>query len=203
MNYKFSYKPGTNNTLIISISSKGANAGDNVTPEFDRLLTSYGCHIGFALDMKKTWFNRQETFDGIRAAIDRVQEDINPQKTVFLGLSMGGFGAILFSKYCVCTNVVALSPQIDLTAPWDNRYERYYKEIPEFIFPTVLDCFVDTTQYDIVVGRSTLDAEHVNLIPNQANINIHRLPHPGHSPIDYWKNNGTLFEELRSLISPI
>lgn len=207
MDYDFQYIEGTNNTLVINFSSKGKEWKDKVVPEFSKSLKPLGCHIGHVMDKTKSWFNTPNIIDGITKEIDILQKKVNPKKVVFMGLSMGGFGAILFSKLCFCDVVLAFSPQIDIDpklTSWDTRYHNYFVKDFDFIVPHIRNHFNKTSKYIIVLGNNKIDKKHIELIPKQKNINIivnKDLKH--HNPLKIWKEQNILTNQLRQLIEPI
>ncbi len=202
INYSFIYEPGTNNTLIVNFSSKGLKDSDKVVPEFVNTLKPLNCHLAYVLDKDKAWFNLEGTIDGIKNEIKALQKRIKPAKTVFMGISMGGFGAILFSKICKCDIVIAFSPQIDLTVKWDHRYKKFYKKIPKFIVPNVIDYFLDQVKYYIICGAPSLDQQHLALIPEKVNIEKIMVEEADHVPFKTWKRQGILVDWLSKLINP-
>lgn len=207
MKFDFVHQPGKENTLIVSFTGRGGEGmfGHELTPEFKKSLVPLDCHIGFAIDRTITWYNDIEVFEGIRDSILELQAQLQPQRTILLGMSMGGFGAILYSTQVPCDTVIALSPQMeiawDLVKDWDQRYKGCIRHLDHFINPHVKDCFVDDVTYHVVYGdRNEIDQLHLAKVPDQPNIHKHILPRAPHNVAVYWKKRGILTRELEKLI---
>ena len=80
----------------------------------------------FYIDKHQCWYHKG--IEGISTTINETYEYLNTkikhyEKVIFMGVSMGGYAAILFGSLCNVTNVVAFIPQTILTDPIDKRYK--------------------------------------------------------------------------------
>ena len=80
------------------------------------------------MDKTRTWYHKG--IDGISTSIDETKDyltnkiiDNNYTKTIFIGVSAGGYAAILFGSLCNVTNVVAFIPQTTLDKPKNIIYK--------------------------------------------------------------------------------
>lgn len=206
--YKVLSETGQNDTLVINFTGIGGlRYTRKLSPEFKNSIAPLQCHTGYIIDMTRTWYNVPEVFEGIKESIIELKNQFSPKKTVLMGLSMGGFGAILFSHYVRVDTVIAFSPQIEidprLTLHWDKRYLKFLKNITDFINPHVKDCFEKDTEYHVIVGQNLLDNKHLSCVPNRNNIHKLVLPTDLHAPPKFWKKEGILTERLRDLVRPI
>ncbi len=190
--------------LVVSFTGVEQRMG-MPTEEFKNTLAELNVKMAFVTDKTKTWYNNIDGVNYIKANVDKIIEKQNiGTKVIFLGLSMGGFGAILFSSMCACDKVVAFSPQIDidpkLTTNWDMRYKKHVNHLDKFIHPTVRGCFSDSIIYDIVCGEDVTDQLHLEKIPNKANINKTIIAGAKHNIPLYLKENNQLFTFLKKTI---
>lgn len=197
---------GEDEAPILVVSFTGVEQRMGMPPEeFKNTLASLHVSMVFVTDKTKTWYNNIGTVDYIKISLDRItKRQGTGTKVIFLGLSMGGFGAILFSSICKCDKVIAFSPQIDispkLTTNWDMRYNKHVNHLDEFIHPTVGECFSDGVHYDIVCGKNVIDKIHLEKIPKRKNINKIIIKEAGHNVPAYLKENNQLFSFLEKLI---
>jgi len=201
--YSLIYHKGNDDILVVNFSSKGIKETNRVMPEMRKTLEPLGCHVAYAIDINKSWYNNISTFRGLQQEINTLQTNINPIKTIFMGLSMGGYGAILFSSVCKCDKVIAFSPQIDidpkLTRTWDTRYLRYLKNL-NITTPHIRNHFKKEIIYELICGDNKHDIKHLALVKDKTNINKSIIGGCGHNPLKHWKEQGKLHTIIKDLI---
>lgn len=163
--------PSDSTVLCFSGIGEIVRGVDIQSPEFVRASNSNGNAI-FIIDKDRSWgnnFSLQNLFNYLKPYTDHKQ-------IYALGNSMGGFLAILASKYIKISVVVAFVPQYSISkkqVPNEDRWEQYTKNILEFKYESLENCFLDDTQYYIVSGNDRKDRQHWERFPSGQN--IHKL----------------------------
>ena len=165
----------------------------------------------FFRDLSQSWYHCglagltediDQTCDYIQAMLDR----INPQQTVFVGNSMGGFAAILFSTLLNTGRVVAFSPQTFIgprkkLMAGDFRWKS--ATLSTYLRAVQKPCYYDLglllqksdrqNALDIHVSTlDRLDIKHAENISSYRNVNVHWHDIGGHSLVKYLRDNGSL-----------
>ena len=97
--------------------------------EFLRYLSSVytnSCDLYFFIDRKQCWYH-----NGIHNISNNIDETVtylkdiikNYEKVIFMGVSAGGYAAILFGSLCNVTDVVSFIPQTILHKPIYPKYK--------------------------------------------------------------------------------
>ena len=115
----------------------GIRAGIQIPPfEFYRASNILNEHKLFIRDLDQSWYHAglrgitrdiQQTADFLRREIAQLE----PQRTVFIGNSMGGFAAILFATMLDTGSAVAFSPQTFISPMLRRKHgdRRWAREI--------------------------------------------------------------------------
>lgn len=172
----------------------------------------------FFRDLSQSWYhcglegltqNIDQTRDYIQAMLDR----LNPRQTIFVGNSMGGFAAILFSTLLNTGRVVAFSPQTfigprkKLVAGdfrWKgatfSTYLRAAQKPRYYDLGLLLQNPERKNRLDIHVSTlDKLDIKHAENISGYEDVNIHWHDIGGHSLVKYLRDNGSLRDLLTSV----
>jgi len=134
------------------------------------LKASSGSTTIFVVDKFRSWGNNLD-FSMLASMIDSYG---STKKVNAVGNSMGGFLAIVASKYIRMHNVVAFVPQYSVNKsiiPTENRWDVYVDAIREWFHLSLGGYFIDHTNYYIIAGYGGDDEKHLNLMPNKGNIN--------------------------------
>lgn len=122
-------------TLIVSFGGIRQGLGIPVF-EFYKILDVFDCDKIFIKDNHQAWYQRgvNKELNNVPKLLNYLQGIINKQaykKVVFLGNSMGGFGAILFGVLLNVDRIIAFSPQtyINKLNRWYYRDKRWSKEV--------------------------------------------------------------------------
>ncbi len=169
----------------------------------------------FFRDLSQSWYHAglhgitkdlTETADYIQSVINR----INPSETIFVGNSMGGYAAIMFSTLLNTGRVVAFSPQtfIDpinklklvdfrwLRATLDT-YRRAFLKPKCYDLSVLLENSTRANQIDLhVSSRDALDMNHAHRISGYSNVNLQSYDIGGHNLVKRLRDNGTLKDIL-------
>jgi hypothetical protein len=152
----------------------------------------------FIVDKKRSWGNN---IDFVR--LKQVISHYVTERTIHsIGNSMGGFLAVLATKFFNIKTVVAFAPQYTVSKkilPTKSRFDLYVNEINCWVFESLADCFNHTTNYYILAGVGGADDKHLELIPNQRNIHKVYFQDPGfiHNTAQRLKQEGLLYEIIR------
>ncbi len=120
-----------NKKLIISFGGSALQFGQIPPFEFLRYLSSNykeECDLIFYVDKKGCWYHK-----GIKDISNNISETVlylnktikngNYEKVIFMGVSAGGYAAILFGSLCdSVNNVISFMPQTILKNPIDSNY---------------------------------------------------------------------------------
>lgn len=120
----------TNDIVIICFGGL-ALSFDGILPfEFLNFLSNNynNCDLIFYRDFKKSWYHNglEGITNNIEETIEHINNIINQKiykKIIFMGISAGGYAAILFGSLCKnVTNVVSFIPQTILKNPINKKY---------------------------------------------------------------------------------
>lgn len=153
-------------------------------------------NVIFIKDLTRSWGNAID-FEQIA----RLVEPYTKGREVFaIGNSMGGFLAVLASKFMKIDVVVGLVPQFSVSSnvlPKENRWKRYRKHITEYKFESLEGCFVPDTQYYLISGAVGDDAMHWINFPNMPNVHNLVFGNFGHGLAKQLKRAGRLNDLLQ------
>lgn len=185
--YKISMIDGNTDVITVSISSSPRMDQDVATEEFIGTASKDGKAI-FLID-KTNSFGNSLDWDTIVSIISEHCEN----KTVrIVGFCMGGFLAVVLSKFIKTDSVVAITPQYSASneylPPEDydgDRFmwfrELYTDRIKEFVIPSLDGYFQDETMYYIFNSNFNLDQWQIKYFPKQDNIKIFEFSKYDHS----------------------
>jgi len=120
-----------NKTLIVCFGGMALQFGGILPFEFLNYLSSLYldiCDLYFFIDKNQCWYHK-----GIQGITNNIDETVlyindiikngNYEMVLFIGVSAGGYGAILFGSLCNnVNNIVSFIPQTVLTNPIDSNY---------------------------------------------------------------------------------
>jgi hypothetical protein len=123
----------------------------------------------YVIDKHRSWGNRLD-FPDIARRLSPLAEG---RTVCALGNSMGGFLAILMSRFMPLKSVVAIVPQYSVSkavVPSENRWDRYVDQIREWRYESLEGSFVPGTHYYVLAGYTPLEARQLDLFPSAPNI---------------------------------
>ncbi|WP_158966974.1 hypothetical protein [Paraglaciecola sp. L3A3] len=123
----------------------------------------------FITDKQRSWGNNIN-FDEIKLILE---PHIKEKQLYALGNSMGGYLAVVASKYFLFNSVVAFVPQYSVSKriiPTEDRWDKYINEIQEWKIESLEGCFADNINYYIFGDFSKKERVQLELFQRQENI---------------------------------
>ena len=151
----------------------------------------------FIIDKHRSWGNSVD-FSTIKTVVD----DLGPSKTVnAIGNSMGGFLAILATRFMAIDHCIAIVPQFSVDrriVPGEHRWDAYVDRIGDWRYPHLGDAFNDSTLYYILAGVGGADDRHLRrFAPAQ---NVHKIyfrnPALNHNVAQVLKERGVIYDVI-------
>ncbi|MFC2951599.1 hypothetical protein ACFOOP_06645 [Marinicaulis aureus] len=185
---------GGSKVLFVSFTGIGHQLGGLQTDEFIGTIHDGGKNTAlFVSDMQRLWYNHANLVPQALRTIWTIQDDLQPKKVVAIGNSMGGFGAILFSRMINADTVIAISPQFsvcDEIVPEEDRWREFRQRIKMYRYPDIAHAFGNKTQYFVFSGVIPEERRHMDRLPDARNIHKFYVPNQGHSLAAVFKENG-------------
>ena len=118
------YRRGHPTVVVVFMSAGGS--GRRGREEFKLSLEKYAVDIVFVNDYNKLWYNTLETFSVFEILYDLTR---TYERSVAVGASMGGSGAILATQYLKnLSRVLEFSPQYSIKPPF-IEFDEYYRDV--------------------------------------------------------------------------
>jgi hypothetical protein len=167
----------------------------------------------FVADIRNCWWHTE--FDGLEGdgppslktfLLNEIKK-ANVEKTLYVGVSMGGYGAILFGCLTNATKVMAFSPQTNISK---GKRERIYRKFgPAKFYEDFIDLknVIENTEnkktvYKIWYGNlNNNDTIAAKRISHLENIHIYPIRSSKHNVITPVLKQGLFREELESFLS--
>lgn len=151
----------------------------------------------FIVDKTRSWGNFD--WDSLKLKIEPYLKN----KILYsLGNSMGGFNAILSSRYFNISKVIAFAPQWSVNksiVPFENRWEQYTDNIVVWRHLSLEGCFNNVTKYHIIFGNRGQDMQHSRLFPSKDNVMLHFFD-GDHYVVQALKGNGYLYSIIDNIV---
>jgi|GEM_PF-1004355 len=145
------------------------------------------------------WWQVDEMRSAIQTAAALVKNYID---IYTYGASMGGHGALIFSKELNASHIIVGSPQFAIKGrltPWTPRWHRDTKGVNEIF--TIEDGLAKNAKiYCIYDPFNHFDRLHIAQIKNLVSLNFVRTCFSDHSSILHLKNMGVLSDLLKTII---
>lgn len=158
---------------------------------FDNLL--------FLTDKTRSWGNLLD-FDDIAARLAPFREGTELSA---IGNSMGGFLAIVASRFMPMRRVVSFVPQFSVDpalVPWEFRWKEYREAIREFKIRDAGDYFQPETTYFLFSGGAGIDRRQARLFPVRDNLHHHLFADAKHDLATDLKDAGLLTPLIQSIL---
>lgn len=176
---------GTSDRLVLVFTSKRGHGRRLSYIEFPQIAADNGRnHVLFITDVTHSWYGRP----GLIPRIERIVNDYIAANRISdvraIGNSMGGFGAILFSRSLPISHVAAFVPQIAITPEilarpsWDGWRDAVPVAAERTLVPILIE---GRARITLVFG--TVDADDTlqrGLVPDAAPVEMVVLPGFGH-----------------------
>lgn len=202
--------PGESEETVVSFTGIGHAMGGVQTAEFHRTLAptdgSPTCTMISVIDTRRRWYN-----DGLATTVTDAVNDLlqrsESRRTVALGNSMGGFGAIVFARRLLrCDLSIAFSPQSSVhpdIVPFEARWMQWRAGIETWDLPDAVAELDPSIRYEIFYGTEhPADLLHAARFqdPPRANVRITMIPGCAHTVPAHLKAQGQLRSTLDRLI---
>ena len=154
-------------TLCFSGAAANDQGVDIVGEEFIR--ASLTATAIFIVDKKISWANNID-FELLK---NTIAPYIQNKIVNAIGNSMGGYNAIIASKYINITTVVSFVPQYSIShkvMPHESRWNCFGKNITNWRIESLDGHFMSYTQYYIIAGSTGGDRAHLEKMPTTDNI---------------------------------
>ncbi|WP_346832795.1 hypothetical protein ABDX87_10440 [Pseudomonas abietaniphila] len=151
-----------------------------------------------------TW-NHWYQFEYVKDALNIIKAmTSNFDKVVIYGVSMGAYAALKYADFLNATNVISISPQAVISAPYadfDNRFSQFWEKI-EYKSDSWLQEKHPPIETTVFYDRlHDLDNRHAQLIArNMKHCQMVSLPLSGHEVFAVLNESGILSEFIFSLI---
>ena len=197
---KITHLPGEGDHCVLTFIGVGHGLGgiDQQSEEFRKLGPQWGPQV-FIFDKRRSWGNAID--------VDRIAEVTAPLRegrtVISMGLSMGGFLAILASSRLGARRCISFAPQFSVhpdIAPFDPRWNGYTSEITEWRAPSLEGCFSPACQYYAFFPDHPVENRHLALFPRLPNLHYFRIGHGDHNVAGVLKEAGLLYPALRAAI---
>ena len=146
-------------------------------------------------DKTRSWGNKLDF--GI---INKVIAPLVGGRAVYsIGNSMGGFNAIVASKFMEIHTSISFVPQFSVcrtAVPWEDRWLEFTSRIEEFHIRTARDGMNCRTNYKIFSSGVGNDAKHASLFPVAENVEHYLFAEATHSLAQTLKEDGHLMPLL-------
>ncbi|MCH8533380.1 MAG: hypothetical protein LAT65_21290 [Saccharospirillum sp.] len=150
---------GKSPLLLIAFSGVG-DVANNTEVRFEwgnSLINACAdAHILFIKDNARRWYTDENGHQGVADYIKGYQTEHGIERTVAFGLSMGGYGALVFSSLARFDDVVALAARscVGEASQFDSRNRKLMKQLPEGPYSAISQRLTADTRYTFL---SSLD----------------------------------------------
>ncbi len=134
------YAEGQGADLIICFAGIGGSRTEMPPDEFvGSVLRNENAHCLFVSDLKRSWLNDPTLCLKLQQVVQNIQKDGHIKRTTALGLSMGGFSALVCATLFPVTTALAVSPQYTMSKailPDEHRWEFWRQRLGDLRFET-------------------------------------------------------------------
>lgn len=167
-----------------------------------KFVLDQGYSCLFVKPTKNTWYRSEALFDHFDS-IKRSGFFNQFKRVVFTGGSMGGYGALAFSSLVPGSTVIAINPQVSLSAdiaPWEKRYRTGRSQNWAGRYSNASEEIAHAYRVFIVYDPFYKpDALHVALL-NTPNVEYLKIPFVEHKIPVWMQEMGILKEFMKSAI---
>jgi pimeloyl-ACP methyl ester carboxylesterase len=209
---------GSTATLVVAFGGMRLELGGMPPFEFLKMSRMLDARGLFVRDVLQAWYHRGLPGHGhdivaARDAIGRLLEDLAPDRTIAVGVSAGGYAALLFGTTLRFDRVIAFAPQttlrqVDLAQIGDRRWDDHLRplrrhkllnerwtdlrEVLSNDGATACDVHYDAT--------FSVDARHAERLDGLPNMTLKPHYGGGHAVARALRESGELHELLRDAL---
>ena len=197
--------PRDSRLATICFTGIGHAVGGVDIQSFEFLKSSQNSTTIFIVDRKRSWGNNI-IFDDVLNAIAKY---IEGKIVNTIGNSMGGFLAVLITRYITTKNAIAFVPQFSVNkkiVPNEMRFDSYVNKITNWKHESLLYSFNETTNYYIFFGEDDPnDVEQRKFFPIKKNIFIFLFKNIGwgHNVAQKLKESKVLYSTIENCLEQI
>lgn len=184
-------RPG--GAAVVSFTGIGAKADVVQDEEFRRVGSAGDRHAVFVTDKSRSWYNTQDQYEQIVAAVRDLTADA--ASVVTIGNSMGGFGALLFAEPLGARVAVAFAPQVSIdrrVIPQEKRWSEHVGAIASIRFTDVNAAIGATASYVVLHGSRGRDAFQIAALKPRENLRHYVMRSGRHNVAADLKDRGAL-----------
>jgi len=192
--YAVDLADGEGGELVIVFSSVGHDPGRAPSPEF--VATARGAagrRALFVTDASRSWANAPGFDDVLTEALALMTARAPVTRIATVGLSMGGFSALVAAQVLPVNVVLAFSPQWSVVpgmVPGENRWARWTRELPQVRWPVAP---LPARGHAWLFHGALDDLPHALRFPRQTGVDQVLFPDLDHSGlVPHLKARGTL-----------
>lgn len=168
--YELKVQPGTGSRLIVAFSGVGDVARSEVRFEWGNSLVNAcpDAHVIYVKDNLRHWYTDKPGQAQVVAYLEAYVAEHGINRSLAFGLSMGGYGALVFASLMRFDHVVALAPRscVGRYADFDTRNKTLMSEIEDGDLSRIGPALIrQETRYTFVASRDQInDLKHMSLL---------------------------------------
>jgi hypothetical protein len=163
---------GGDKVLFIAFTEIGDRVGPLRREEFIELTQATSENsVLFVGDRGRTWYNAPSFLAKLAPIVAVWRPEC--ARTVTVGNSMGGFGAIVFAGALGADTAIAFSPQYSVSkrvVPKEDRWSEFVSKIGEFRYESAGDHIVEDCTYFLFQGDGGKDWYQIGAFPIRPNL---------------------------------
>ncbi|MFT6450939.1 MAG: pimeloyl-ACP methyl ester carboxylesterase [Halocynthiibacter sp.] len=174
---RMGYVQGQTNELVVCFSSVGQTRAEMPLFEFINTATGSGRHGLFIADIGRSWMNGTQQAEIVTEQVQKIVEAHGITSVTTMGLSMGGFNALIAPRLFKVDRVIAFSPQYSVHPkhiPNEGRWAFWRRKLDVWRYETV-EPIPSDPQIFLFHGLVD-DAAHARAFPVQDNIDHFFFP---------------------------
>jgi len=205
-------------TLVVTFASLGGASGV-ASFEFFNSIFPFDVDKIFVRDMFTSWYLQglrglTHTISDTAAYLRSIIDECQYKHVVFIGYSMGGFGAIAHGVLAGARVILAFGPQtfvdpLNRAKHGDSRWTTEMASIPPLLEPRFQDMkvLINSTNYSGAIHLyyptdHRLDQVHAVHLGSCRQVVLHKSGNGGHRMVQKMKSAGQLYRILRNFILP-
>lgn len=171
--------------LVLAFTGVGDRKEEIPSPEAIRLTGWDGeNHVLFISDASRSWMNADGLVETLQTAIARLVEQIQPERIVAFGKSMGGTSALIYASLARVDSLLAIVPQYSVNPdiiPEERRWGHFRTNITTWRFPAVPDLSGRDTAVMMLHGGEIRELIHAKRFIAGPNTDHYVVPQFGHA----------------------
>ncbi|MCA8321014.1 hypothetical protein [Burkholderia cepacia] len=199
--------------LIVALTSYNADDSKSNSFDFSSLIGSGDFSTILLKDLSNSWYT--QGLEGVGSTHEEVIRYLTPirsryKRTLFIGDSMGAFGAILLGSRLGADKIIAMSPQTSVNTRTcrimgDDRFTKYFERLTD-VPASIQDVreilrLWPAKSLDVYVSRADpQDVENAISIESMPNVKVQYLDYFDHWMAEEFKRYGALRGMIRNFL---